>query len=144
MVLLRGLLQRRAEQQHLHGTRHNLPWVRAWACRPCRNRGGCETFPGGIGPYCAQPRLKGRWLSLAPPVHLRPKGSPRPPQDTPGCRLTPLFTGVRGRGQPVEKVGVGPVGGPREPENKAKTLRKRRIQPLNRGQKRARRGFSTG
>src|SRR5215207_5078565 len=44
----------------------------------------------------------------------------------------------------VEKVGVGPVGGPREPENKAKTLRKRRIQPLNRGQKRARRGFSTG
>src|SRR5215216_826908 len=48
------------------------------------------------------------------------------------------------RPQPVEKVGVGPVGGPREPENKAKTLRKRRIQPLNRGQKRARRGFSTG
>src|SRR5215204_4805187 len=44
----------------------------------------------------------------------------------------------------VEKVGVGPVGGPREPENEVKTLRKRRIQPLNRGQKRVRRGFSTG
>jgi hypothetical protein len=35
--------------------------------------------------------------------------------------------------QPVEKVVVGPVGGSREPENKAKTLRKQRIQPLNRG-----------
>jgi hypothetical protein len=46
--------------------------------------------------------------------------------------------------QPVEKVGVGPVGGTREPENKAKTLQKQRIQSLNRGHKRARRGFSTG
>src|SRR5215218_3973146 len=46
--------------------------------------------------------------------------------------------------QPVEKVGVGPVGGTTEPENKAKTLHIRRIQPLNRGHKRARRGFSTG
>jgi hypothetical protein len=44
-------------------------------------------------------------------------------------------------GQPVEKVLVGPVGGPRKPENKAKTPQKQRIQPLNRGQKRARRGF---
>jgi hypothetical protein len=54
-----------------------------------------------------------------------------------------LFSGVRGRGQRVEKVGVSPVGDPREPENKAKTLQERRIWPLNRGQKRARRGFST-
>src|SRR5215207_9871622 len=46
--------------------------------------------------------------------------------------------------EPVEKVGDSLVGGPGEPENKAKTLQKRRIQPLNRGQKRARRGFSTG
>src|SRR5215208_603930 len=44
----------------------------------------------------------------------------------------------------VEKVGVGPVGGPREPEIKTNTLRKRRIRPLSRGQKRAQRGFSTG
>src|SRR5215208_3010009 len=44
----------------------------------------------------------------------------------------------------VEKVVVGPVGSPRESENKAKTLPKRRIQPLNRGQKRAQRSFSTG
>jgi hypothetical protein len=34
---------------------------------------------------------------------------------------------VRRRLQPVEKVMVGPVGGPREPENEAETLRKRRI-----------------
>src|SRR5215218_1172905 len=25
------------------------------ACRLCRNRGGCETFPGGIGLSCVQP-----------------------------------------------------------------------------------------
>jgi hypothetical protein len=56
----------------------------------------------------------------------------------------PLFTEVPGIGQPVEKVVVGQVGSPREPENKAKTLQKRRIQPLNRGQKGARRSFSTG
>jgi hypothetical protein len=37
--------------------------------------------------------------------------------------------------EPVEKVCVGPVGGPGEPENKAKTLQKRRIQSLKRGQK---------
>src|SRR5215208_3684611 len=35
--------------------------------------------------------------------------------------------------QPVEKVVVGPVGSSREPENKSKTLRKRRIRPPNRG-----------
>jgi len=58
--------------------------------------------------------------------------------------LLSLFTHVRGRGPPVEKVVVSPVGGSREPENKAKTLRKQRIQPLNRGQKRARKSFSTG
>jgi hypothetical protein len=29
--------------------------------------------------------------------------------------------------QPVEKVVVGPLGSPREPENKAKTLRKRSV-----------------
>jgi hypothetical protein len=45
--------------------------------------------------------------------------------------------------QPVEKVVVGPVGSPREPENKSKTLRKRRIRLPNRGHKRARRSFST-
>jgi hypothetical protein len=45
--------------------------------------------------------------------------------------------------QRVEKVVVGPVGGPKELENKAKTLRERRFQPLNRGQKRVRRSFST-
>jgi hypothetical protein len=52
-----------------------------------------------------------------------------------------LFTGVRGRVQPVEKVVVGPVGGPSEPKNKAETLPKRRIRPPNRGPKRARRSF---
>src|SRR5215204_2616860 len=62
----------------------------------------------------------------------------------PMCSIIVLFTGVRRRGQPVEKVGIGPVGGPREPQNKAETLRKRCIRPLNRRQKRARRGFSTG
>src|ERR687897_1759273 len=46
--------------------------------------------------------------------------------------------------QPVEKVAVDTVGGPSEPENKSKTLRQRRIPPLNRGQNRARKGFSTG
>jgi hypothetical protein len=33
-------------------------------------------------------------------------------------------------GQPVEKVIVGPVGGSKEARSKAKTLRKRRFQPL--------------
>src|SRR5919107_6173821 len=46
--------------------------------------------------------------------------------------------------QPVEKVVVGPIGGPREPENKAETLPKRRIRPPNRAPERARRSFSTG
>jgi hypothetical protein len=45
--------------------------------------------------------------------------------------------------QRVEKVDVGPVGGPKEARNKAKILQKRRFLPLNRGQKRARRSFST-
>jgi hypothetical protein len=44
----------------------------------------------------------------------------------------------------VEKVGVSQVGGPRGPENKAKTLQKRRIRPPNLEQNRMRRGFSTG
>jgi hypothetical protein len=35
--------------------------------------------------------------------------------------------------QPVEKVGVGPVGSPRERENKPTTLRIRRIRSPNRG-----------
>src|SRR5829696_8947972 len=43
-----------------------------------------------------------------------------------------LFTGVRRRSQPVEKVGVGPVGGPREPENRSETIQKRRIRHLDR------------
>jgi hypothetical protein len=51
---------------------------------------------------------------------------------------------LRRRPQPVEKVVVGPDGNPGEPKNKAKTLRKRCIQPLNQEQKRAHRGFSTG
>src|SRR5215203_1341295 len=55
-----------------------------------------------------------------------------------------LFTRVRGRGQPVEKVVVGPVGGPKEARNQPKTLQRRRFQRLNRGQNRARRSFSTG
>src|SRR5215212_1206812 len=55
-----------------------------------------------------------------------------------------IFTGVRGRGQPVEKVVVGPVGGPKEARNQSKTLQRRRFQRLNRGQNRARRSFSTG
>jgi hypothetical protein len=55
-----------------------------------------------------------------------------------------LFCELRVDGQPVEKVGVGPVCGPREPENKSKTLQKRRIRPPNREQKSARRSFSTG
>jgi transposase len=38
---------------------------------------------------------------------------------------------------------IGPVGGPKEARNKAKTLRKRRFQPRTRGLKRARRSFST-
>jgi hypothetical protein len=45
--------------------------------------------------------------------------------------------------QPVEKVGVGPVGGPREPENKAKTLQKSRIRPLSRGRRGHEGGFNT-
>ena len=45
--------------------------------------------------------------------------------------------------QPVEKVVVGPVGGPKEARNKGKTLRKRRFQPLVQRLKRARRSFST-
>jgi hypothetical protein len=54
-----------------------------------------------------------------------------------------LFTLLRGRSQPVEKLVVGLVGGPREPEYKAKTLQKRRIWSPARAQKRPRRGFST-
>jgi hypothetical protein len=42
--------------------------------------------------------------------------------------------------QAVEKVVVGPVGGPKEAPNKAKTLRKRRFQPLKTGGGREREG----
>ncbi len=52
--------------------------------------------------------------------------------------------GLRRIHQPVEKVVVGPVGGPGEPKNKAETLPKRRIRLPNRAPKRARRSFSTG
>ncbi len=45
--------------------------------------------------------------------------------------------------EPVEKVVVGPAGGPKVVRNKAETLRKRRFQPLVQRQKRARRSFST-
>ena len=45
--------------------------------------------------------------------------------------------------QRVEKVYVGPVGGPKGARNKVKTLRKRRFQPLVQTLKRARRCFST-
>jgi hypothetical protein len=58
------------------------------------------------------------------------------------------FMQDRGYGVPrtlqcVEKVVVGPVSGPKEARTKAKTLQKRRFQPLNQEHKRARRGFST-
>jgi hypothetical protein len=65
------------------------------------------------------------------------------------CRATDvrpflsLFTRVRGIGQPVEKVVVGPGAPPIESENKSKTLQKRRIRPPTRGHKRARGSFST-
>jgi hypothetical protein len=45
--------------------------------------------------------------------------------------------------QAVEKVVVGPAGGPIEARNKAKTLQKRRFQPLVQRLKRALRSFST-
>src|SRR5215207_9654772 len=41
-------------------------------------------------------------------------------------------------------VGGSLIGGPRESQNKAKTLQKRSIRPPNREQQGARRGFSTG
>jgi hypothetical protein len=47
----------------------------------------------------------------------------------------PLFTGVRGIGQRVEKVDVGPVGGPKEPQNKTETLPRLRNRPAFRGPK---------
>jgi hypothetical protein len=37
---------------------------------------GARRFRECIDPYCAQPHLKERCLPLAPPAHLRPKGSP--------------------------------------------------------------------
>jgi hypothetical protein len=58
-----------------------------------------------------------------------------PPADT-GGEL--LITHQR-----VGKVVVGPVGRLKKARNKAKTLRKRRFQPLNQEQIRAGRGFST-
>jgi hypothetical protein len=54
-----------------------------------------------------------------------------------------LFAQVPRRGQAVEKVVVEPVGGPKEAQNKAKTLHKGRFQTLNRELKRAHRTFST-
>jgi hypothetical protein len=54
-----------------------------------------------------------------------------------------IVSTVPKRNQPVEKVAVGPVGGPKEARNKAKILRKRRFQPLVQTLKRARRSFST-
>ena len=49
-------------------------------------------------------------------------------------RTAALLNGLQGElprnPQRVEKVIVGPVGGPKEARNKAKTLRKRRFQPL--------------
>jgi hypothetical protein len=48
------------------------------------------------------------------------------------------------RPEAVEKVVVGPVGGPKRVLNRPKTPHKQDRQPLNRGQKRARRSFSTG
>ena len=53
------------------------------------------------------------------------------------CQAPPsgdlIFILVPRRDQPVEKVVVCPVGGPKEARNKAKTLRNRRFQTLNRG-----------
>jgi hypothetical protein len=56
----------------------------------------------------------------------------------------PLFTEVPRRSQAVEKVVVAPAGGSNEARNKARTLRKRRSQPLNRGaEKSAKECFNT-
>ena len=60
------------------------------------------------------------------------------------CPMHDLVFRLRRILQPVEKVDVGPVGGPREAQNKAKTLQKRRFQPLVQRLKRARWSFSTG
>src|SRR3712207_366047 len=46
--------------------------------------------------------------------------------------------------QAVEKGVVGPIGGPKEAQNEAKTLRKRRFQPLfSRAEERAKEFFNT-
>jgi hypothetical protein len=47
-----------------------------------------------------------------------------------------------GTSQVVEKVVVGPVGVQKRPQNKAKTLRKRRFQPLRTGAKESAKEFS--
>ena len=55
-----------------------------------------------------------------------------------------IFTELPRRGEAVEKVVVGLPAGPKRLPNGSKTLRKRGSQPLNGGQKKARRSFSTG
>src|SRR3712207_8218010 len=79
-----------------------------------------------------------RWLQRdQDPGELRRSGAP-------GARRGVGNGGeLRRTPQAVEKVVVGPVGGPKDAQNKVKTLQKRRIQPLNQRLKRARRSFST-
>src|SRR5215207_8256377 len=75
--------------------------------------------------------------------HRRPLCYPGEFYIHPLASVLPLFTRLPGRCQLVEKVVVGPVGGPKHPRTQAKTLQYRGLNPLNRGQKRAHGSFST-
>jgi hypothetical protein len=57
----------------------------------------------------------------------------RPPRSRPPG--TSRLSEAVGITQRVEKVDVGPVGGPREPQNKAETLPRQRNRPPFRGPK---------
>jgi hypothetical protein len=70
-----------------------------------------------------------------------PKGTKSEPKSRLLCEV--VLSDAVGRCQGVEKVDVGPVGDPKEAQNKVKTLQKRRSQPLSQRLKRARRSFST-
>jgi hypothetical protein len=75
------------------------------------------------------------------------KVPPKVPKSEPKSRSLSetVLSDAVGISQPVEKDDVGPVDGPKEVrnKNKAKTLRKRRFQPLVQRLKRALRSFST-
>jgi hypothetical protein len=58
-------------------------------------------------------------------------------------RCQGYFTPVPRRCQRVEKVDVGPVGGPKEARNEANTLQERRFQLLNQVQKGAKGFFNS-